>query len=364
MYGLGVVAYECLAGRRPFDAGSPVATAVAHLHEPVPDLPAKVPTALAGVVLRSLSKDPNQRYADGSTLAAALRSATPGAAAAAGGDGQATQVLAATPPVAAPVTQVLPVVPPAPTPAPVPVPAPAPAPAASRSRAAWVAALLVGLLVAVVVVLVLLLTLGGGDDSPGDVATGNASNTAVSTPPQTPSETSSPAVQTFDLSESDYVARNVDEVISELEDRGLDVDPQLIDNPGDRPADTVAGVSPTRGLSAGDTVTVTYYAAASSSPSPTPTTPSVTPSTSTPSPSETPTPASPSVTPSATPSVAPSATPGAPPPAPPPAPRWPRERDAGHPDRRPLPAQRAAGSRRDGRGPAGHRHPPGPDRGG
>ena len=39
VYSLGVVAFECLAGRKPFVADSPVATAIAHLRNPVPELP-------------------------------------------------------------------------------------------------------------------------------------------------------------------------------------------------------------------------------------------------------------------------------------------------------------------------------------
>ena len=39
VYSLGVVAYECLVGQRPYGGDSPVATALAHLREPVPELP-------------------------------------------------------------------------------------------------------------------------------------------------------------------------------------------------------------------------------------------------------------------------------------------------------------------------------------
>ena len=51
----------------------PVATALAHIREPVPDLPADVPADLAAVVRRALAKDPAERYADGAEFAAALR---------------------------------------------------------------------------------------------------------------------------------------------------------------------------------------------------------------------------------------------------------------------------------------------------
>ena len=75
VYSLAVVAFECLAGHRPFQAETPVATAVAHLRAPVPDLPEIVPPALAVVVRRALAKDPAERYPDGGAFAAAVREA-------------------------------------------------------------------------------------------------------------------------------------------------------------------------------------------------------------------------------------------------------------------------------------------------
>ena len=73
VYSLGVVAFECLAGRRPFEADSPVATALAHLRDPIPDLPDDVPADLAAVVRRALAKDPAERFEDGAAFAVALR---------------------------------------------------------------------------------------------------------------------------------------------------------------------------------------------------------------------------------------------------------------------------------------------------
>ena len=61
IYSLGVVAYECLTGTPPFTAETPVAIAVAHMHRPVPPLPADVPAPVAELVLNMLAKPPEER---------------------------------------------------------------------------------------------------------------------------------------------------------------------------------------------------------------------------------------------------------------------------------------------------------------
>ncbi|HVY09917.1 MAG TPA: serine/threonine-protein kinase [Mycobacteriales bacterium] len=61
VYSLGVVAYECLAGTVPFDAGSDVAIALAHLRNPIPKLPAKVPRPMSALVRQMLAKTPADR---------------------------------------------------------------------------------------------------------------------------------------------------------------------------------------------------------------------------------------------------------------------------------------------------------------
>ncbi|HET6699208.1 MAG TPA: protein kinase [Nocardioidaceae bacterium] len=73
VYALGVVLYECLTGARPFQGDTPVGTALAHLREPVPDLPASVPEHLRAVVTRAMAKEPTDRYASARELADALR---------------------------------------------------------------------------------------------------------------------------------------------------------------------------------------------------------------------------------------------------------------------------------------------------
>lgn len=73
LYSLGVLGHELLTGAKPFDRGTPIATALAQVEEPPPRLPATVPAGLADLVLRCLAKDPAQRP-DAPGVVAALAS--------------------------------------------------------------------------------------------------------------------------------------------------------------------------------------------------------------------------------------------------------------------------------------------------
>ncbi|CAM3186288.1 serine/threonine-protein kinase [Stackebrandtia soli] len=73
VYSLAVVAYECLAGRRPFIGDVPANVVAGHLYQPPPPLPDDVPNALATVVTRALGKSPASRWPDAASFAEALR---------------------------------------------------------------------------------------------------------------------------------------------------------------------------------------------------------------------------------------------------------------------------------------------------
>ncbi|GGO78703.1 serine/threonine-protein kinase [Nonomuraea cavernae] len=75
LYSLGVVAYECLTGRLPFQGDTPVQIIYKHLHAPVPELPADVPPGPRRLVERALEKTPERRWASANEVALAARQA-------------------------------------------------------------------------------------------------------------------------------------------------------------------------------------------------------------------------------------------------------------------------------------------------
>jgi serine/threonine-protein kinase len=77
-YGLAVVAYELLAGRRPFERASGTAEAAAAAHEPVPPISSvspDLPGTLDPIFERALAKDPRRRYPSAAELVGDLRRA-------------------------------------------------------------------------------------------------------------------------------------------------------------------------------------------------------------------------------------------------------------------------------------------------
>jgi len=71
VYSLGIVAYECLAGKRPFTGESQVAIAMAQINEMPPDLPVTVAEPVRNLVLSCIAKKPEDRPSSTANLARA-----------------------------------------------------------------------------------------------------------------------------------------------------------------------------------------------------------------------------------------------------------------------------------------------------
>ncbi len=77
LYAVGVMLYEMLGGRRPFDGDNPLSVLVKHIQEPPPDFttldpPVEVAPALRAVVFRSLAKAREERHSSSTEMHQAL----------------------------------------------------------------------------------------------------------------------------------------------------------------------------------------------------------------------------------------------------------------------------------------------------
>lgn len=78
LYSLGVVMYEMLTGRVPFDADTPVSIALKHMQES-PKEPIKInssiPYAVNQIIMKAMQKDPNLRYQSATEMIKDLKNA-------------------------------------------------------------------------------------------------------------------------------------------------------------------------------------------------------------------------------------------------------------------------------------------------
>jgi tRNA A-37 threonylcarbamoyl transferase component Bud32 len=78
IYSLGVILYEMVTGRVPFDADTPFAIIMKHINDPLP-LPttvnSAVPEVVERIILKAMSKNPADRYQSAGEMAKALRDA-------------------------------------------------------------------------------------------------------------------------------------------------------------------------------------------------------------------------------------------------------------------------------------------------
>jgi serine/threonine-protein kinase len=116
LYSLGVVLYELLTGKTPFDGETPVEIAMKHLStapKPPSKLRPDVPPELDKVVLRALAKNPDERYQSADEMEVDLERVARGAPVSAAT--ASTQILPAAPIAAADSTAATMIAPPPPT---------------------------------------------------------------------------------------------------------------------------------------------------------------------------------------------------------------------------------------------------------
>ena len=78
LYSLGVVMYEMLTGKVPFDADTPVSVALKHIQEVAPEpkkLNSTIPESVNKIIIKAMQKDANLRYSSATEMLVDLREA-------------------------------------------------------------------------------------------------------------------------------------------------------------------------------------------------------------------------------------------------------------------------------------------------
>lgn len=294
IYSLGIVAYEALAGRRPFTGESQVAIAMAQINETPPDLPVTVSEPVRNLVYASIAKNPADRPQSAAHLgraATALRRGDVQAAAAAvpavlGAAGLTAATMLMPQQGATAATTVLPSAAggyAAGSAAGVGAGGMATTEtvdeeAAERKRSPWTWPLivLIALLAIVLIgtIIAIAMNQGGGDDPSSTTARPTTTTTPTTAPPTTAAPTTQ-APQTIQIDRNAYIGMNIDEAAAEIEALGLPVTRQAgaaATEPG--LANTVSEVNPSGPVQPGTTITLTYLTdpVAPSAPSSAPTT--------------------------------------------------------------------------------------------
>ena len=308
IYALGVIGYECLAGRRPFTGESQIAIALAQVNDAPPALPDTIPAPVRQLIMSMLAKNPADRPKDATALAKAadaLRSgdintatlAVPGMLATGISD-DATQVVN----MDNDSTQVVPRADSAPTMTNAMPTVVEPARAASgfsgssaaegfddedadaqdpamepaSKRSPWLIPLIVIIALAAVIALLAWLIPAMSSDKDNEPTASVTQSTELSESPSPTEETTEPSEETTEASETSesssptpsetvtyvevsasLVGQDIDTVTAELEGKGLVVDSTPQETSEYEPREVIS-LNPTGSVEKGETISITY----------------------------------------------------------------------------------------------------------
>ncbi|WP_022889134.1 protein kinase domain-containing protein [Agromyces italicus] len=263
IYSLGIVAYEALAGRRPFTGESQVAIAMAQINETPPDLPVTVSEPVRNLVYSCIAKNPADRPQTAAHLARA-------ATALRRGDVQAASVAVPAVLGAAGLTAATMLMPQAGATAATTI-----LPTADgeeggeegepekkkRSPWTWPLIVLIALLAIVLIGTIIALALNSGEKDP-------VKSSTPSTPPSTPAQTAttppptSEAPTTEQINPDDFIGLSSSDASAKLVELGM-VANAVEGNAATDPDQEgiVYAVNPTGPVPIGSEVTITYYGA-------------------------------------------------------------------------------------------------------
>ncbi len=255
IYSLGIVAYEALAGRRPFTGESQVAIAMAQINETPPELPVTIAEPVRNLVYACIAKNPADRPASAAHLARAAQALRRGDVAAAAaavpgilGAGMHGAVVGATGPIPpTEATRVLPIGGPVDTPvAPV---------ERQRNPWTWPLVALVSLLAVVLIGVIIALVANPGNTPVNPTDTG-------SRPASPTSPTPTPTSDRVFLDETQVLGKNEADVRAYLEGLGLNLEARDgVQAPTKDQEGLAATVSPRGNVRKGEVITVTFYTA-------------------------------------------------------------------------------------------------------
>jgi serine/threonine-protein kinase len=264
IYSLGIVAYECLAGRRPFTGESQVAIAMAQINEQPPPLPATVPQPVQNLVMAMIAKKPADRPSSAATVARAAQAlrrgdlnsaaiAVPAIAAgvAAAGADDATRILGVDDS-----TSIMP------TTAPLPAEEAAEeAEAEKKKRSPWTWPL-------IALIVLLLLVLGGtlfalfnNNGTPEPKKSTPSATQTTAEPPTTPTPTTPPPPTRADVP-AGLVGLSCDAATAKVKAAGLEANCTTGNTPADsqEKVGTVQSVNPTGTVPLDSIITLTLFA--------------------------------------------------------------------------------------------------------